>query len=156
MATATPVNLEGDDASSGLRSGVVARGRHRGMWRFVAFGRPGVHAGGSAAALYARCISALLFGNSRRRANYRLHAPAAGAFERGMPQRFRQARAVGVGREVESGHERHLCDIYKVGKEALAPCPPSARCREWWARFRTDPRLLKSRAPRSYVKRRTL
>jgi hypothetical protein len=43
----------GDDASGVLCSGVVACGWRRGIWGFVAFDQPGIHAGGSAAALHA-------------------------------------------------------------------------------------------------------
>lgn len=102
----------GDDASRGLRSGVVARGRHRSIRGVVAFRQPGVHAGRSAAALHARCAAALLLGNTRRRADHRLHAPATRQSERRVPQRFRQARAIRISRQVEAGRylpEARLC-----------------------------------------------
>jgi hypothetical protein len=93
----------GDDASRGLRSGVVACGRDCGIWGVMAFRQPGIHAGRGAAALHARCPAALFLGNTRRRADHRLHAPATRQFERRMPQRLRQTRAVRVGRQIATG-----------------------------------------------------
>ena len=116
----------GDDANqSALRSGVIACRRCRG---FVAIRRPRLHGGRSAAALHARRAAALFIGDTRCRADHRLHAAAARQSERGMPQCFRQARAIRIGGQVERDA---LSPTVVIAIEAKQSMPPQAE--EWIA-----------------------
>ncbi len=99
ITTATPVNMEGDDANQFASRSVACClcGRGGGA---VAVDEPGIYRGRSGAAVHARCDAPLFGGNPGPRPHHRVHAQTARQFEPGVPQRVRQARTIGVGREV--------------------------------------------------------
>jgi hypothetical protein len=98
----------GDDASQpALRPGIPAHRLRRVRRGAVTYRQPGIHRGRSTTALYGGRDAALLRGNPGRRAHYRLHAQAAGEPQRGLPQRFRQARTIGSGEIGAGRRQRH-------------------------------------------------
>ena len=99
VAAVTSADQGDDHAKVGLGTASATR-RGCGVVRcVVGIKRSGVHRGGSTTALHGRRLQALLLGNSEPRTHHRLHAPEARAAQRRMPQRVRQAGAIGVGEQ---------------------------------------------------------
>lgn len=96
-----------------LRPGIPACRLRRVRLGPVVRREPGIHRGGSKAALYGGRDAALLRGNPGCRAHYRLHAQATGEPQRRLPQCFRQARAIRSS-EIRSGRRQRRSSLART------------------------------------------